>query len=361
MSAAYLSRAEHWLLALTRAIGAEIAPAAVEPLLREPHLVPAQLRPAAGRLLGQAAARGLCRQLIALGGYRRAESLVNGQVKRGRLWERHQAPRLVLSPLSFELLLWLLETDFDDEGHRPFHSRRRPSLGDQLWLCLVARLLSEVGLGGTLGRSQVFRGSALCWLAHIELLSLAGPPLPQKLRAAFAELFDEGGSLLVEAFQDYLGQRWFADELLKEAGSLAQLRAIGEAQALVGAALLDALEAHQRADLAAFLWEATAQALSRWPELAPWRERLGGAIASLEQRSAAAEASTALLRLAKRLEGWRQAAGSVPFFEPDYPAAQLLLRQAEILGPAERAGLEGIIVDSASLAAFADEQVGESL
>ncbi len=319
---------EFELLTLARAIAGLGQYAPVEDLLRGRHLVPPRFSPGALHVLRDTLAKGSVLALARCGGWRTLRDVRDGQARSGRLWERHPPPALHFSPLTLQVLRWLLEQPLVTHGAVPLDVEGTPTPADELFLFLCCRLVAGTPCAPALGAQPVFRRAALCWLGFPEQF---GPAPPALDAAAFAPLLADGAWLL-EGLQLELARRWRALEESKPGlASPADSLALGTAQEAVLSAFLDAVDAAGRRDLAGFLLAAArplvAQPASRWVEGL-------SASASLSSRADAARAAAAFFRALGRLSRWDAEHRAVRFFDDGYESAQHLLSEWSAFGEA---------------------------
>jgi hypothetical protein len=284
-------------------------------------------------LLRQTLARGVIATLLRGGGWESRRTLVDGQVRRGRVWERHRAlPVLRFGPASFALLTWLHREDLV----RPSTALERAphtTLADDVLHYLACEQLTTAGLDV---HQPAFMASPLCQLGCSEFL--AGPgraPLPTP---DFAPLTQGEGAIVIEMLQARLARQWLAAERRKGTiVALEEMIRIGRAQTQVLGAWFEALGAAQppRPDLAGFVAEAARELLARGPtRRCPdhrWWIRSLSLHAPLSTRQAAFTGAAAFLRQLAQLGRWLDEAGVVAHFDDDYEAAQLLLSSWQFL------------------------------
>lgn len=330
-----VAQSEFDLLSVARALTGGVSAEAVEPLLRTPRPRAAKLGPTAMALLKQTLSRGCVLELGRRGGWRDARHLRGeAEVVSGRLWQRHGPPTLHFSPATLELLAWLVASPLAVPAEcKPLKLKGPLGLGDELLLYLASDLVQRCpGCGPPLGRSPAFRRSPLCWLGFPELLG-AGEPLGEEelTGAAWDKLLLEG-ALLLEALQRDLARRWIAVERGKrELVKLEVMTSVGESQRLVLAQLAAALDRAGRRDLFGFVIEATGRLLRHRPDASHW---IGGIsqVGALSARQRAFRAAGALLAGLDLPRRWVEEAQTVRFFDDEYEASQLLLKQWEQLG-----------------------------
>ena len=120
---------------------------------------PPDLGPRSKATLNDAFSTGIARLMIAQGGWIPAKRPEDSGPT--RIWERYPDYKLGFSPYSQKLLVALLiQPVLDPQQQLPHYAAL--SLGDQLTLFLVARLLSRTGLGEAIRTHHCFGASALC-------------------------------------------------------------------------------------------------------------------------------------------------------------------------------------------------------
>lgn len=332
-----VAASEFDLLTVARALVGDLSPDAVEPLLRLPRKLPPKLGSTAVRLLEQILGRGLVLELCRRGGWRDEGYLRDGDVVRGRLWQRVDTPpSLHLTGLSVQVCRWLTAAPLSVvQECKPLKARQTPLPADQLVLYLACDLAQRCGCAEPLARAAAFRRAPLCWVGFPELLSLGGAPTDAEADpAAFAALVqDPLGRVVLEALQQDLARRWFCAEQHKahviDAG---QMIALGASQQRVVEGLMRGAEEQGRRDLLGFVPAAGVRLLRHRPAARRWVQSLSGQ-GSLQQREAACRGAGAFLQALQQLHRWAEQARGVRFFDDDYEAGQLLLRQWEPLGP----------------------------
>ena len=330
-----VAQSEFDLLSVARALTGGVSAEAVEPLLRTPRPRATKLGPTAMALLKQTLARGAVLEIGRRGGWRDTRHLRGEtEVVSGRLWQRHGPPTLCFSPATLELLAWLAASPLAVPAEcKPLRLNGRLGLGDQLLLYLACDLVQRCpGCGPPLGRSPAFRRSPLCWIGFPELLG-AGEPLGE---AELTEAVWDGqlgeGVVLLEALQQDLARRWVAVERGKrELVKLEVMINVGESQRLVLEQLVAALDRAGRRDLIGFMLEATGRLLKHRPDASHWIGGIAqvGALSACQRAFRAAGALLAGLDLPRR---WVEEAQTVRFFDDEYEASQLLLKQWEQIG-----------------------------
>lgn len=290
-----------------------------------------QIGPTAMGLLQQTLARGVIATLLRGGGWETRRTLVDGQVERGRLWERHPAlPPLRFGRASFALLTWLHREDLV----RPSAALERDpdtTLADDILHYLACEQLSRANVD--IGQ-PAFAHSPLCQLGFADqLVSVEAEQLPT---VDFTPLTRDAGALVVEALQTNLARRWIESERRKGTIVLLdEMTRIGGAQTRVLSAWLSACNRAGRRELAGFMAEAARELLARGPQRRcpdyRWWVRSLSMHASLSARQGAFMAAAAFLRALGRLGVWLDEAGVVAHFDEDYDAAQLLLSSWQYL------------------------------
>jgi hypothetical protein len=345
-----VAASEHDLLTLARALVSLLAADAVEPLLRRSRSMPAGVGPTCAALLCQILGRGTALALARKGGWRAQDSLAEqGEVVSGRLWNKRPPPQLRFGEATMLLLRYLAGEPQGDPLAGSAAARKTKGfalpkkvaleLGDELMLYLACELLRRAGCAERLSSWPALRGSALCWLGHVDLLIGAGKgkgPTASAL-AAFDPRWVEGpGATILEALGPELARRWLAIERGKGRIVKAQrLTALGQAQDALLGALAEAADRAGRRDLLGFVLEAGTALLRPRPTARLFVEGLAQAAtggATLAERQAAAHGAGALLRALSALAGWIDEARNVRFFDDDYAAAQLLLSRWELYG-----------------------------
>ncbi|MCA9669531.1 MAG: hypothetical protein KC503_28245 [Myxococcales bacterium] len=355
-----VAASEHRVLSVARALVGQIGADAIEPVLRSSYAMPPKLGSTAMALLEQTLRAGVVLALCRRGGWRRVEHAdAEGEVRRGRMWQRHGPPALRFSPMSVQLCRWLAGEALVTSG-ATLSWRGKPTLGDQLLLYLACDLTLACDVSRRVAVSPAFRRSPLCWLGFPDVLSAGEAPEARELDASSFDPFVAGGDgvVVLEALQDDLVARWTRIERLKgRVRKPSALIALGESQRRVLDLLMDSAERYGRRDICAFVIEASA-ALMRGPrDPAQWIGNLTRA-ASLSERQRAREAAGALLAGLERVSSWVEGARGTRFFDDDYALSQLLLRRFEPLGPeglsrarALRSQLSALDADAADVSA----------
>lgn len=354
-----VAASEHDLLTVARALVGQLGPEAVEPLLRRPRPLPRGIGPTAAGLLRALLSRGVVLALCRRGGWQEQEQLDSaGEPQRGRLWRRHPAPALRFGPPTLAFLRWVVEQPLGGSDVTPFVLPKGSTLelGDELLLYLGCDLLRRAGCAAELGAGAGLRASSLVWLGAPELLALHGAAAEDEAAlAGFDRWLVGSGSAVLEGLQPDLAARWADLERHKaRIREPARLLALGQTQARILTALSRRAAAAGRRDLMRFVLEALAVVLAPRPEAQRWVAALATQ-GSLGERQAAARASGALCEGLEVLHRWASEARTVRFFDDDYAAAQLLLRQWELLGPDAHEHARSVVRELGSLALVAGE------
>jgi hypothetical protein len=355
-----VAQSEFDLLTVAKALTGGVSAGAVEPLLRTPHTMAPQLGPTSIGLLKQILGRGAILELGRRGGWRPCSHLRSlEEVPTGRLWERHPQPVSVhFSALTMKLLQWLVASPLSVPSECKPLKGKKLTLGDQLALYLSCDLATRCELPpGPFADSPAFRHAPLCWLGFPELLGRKKPMPKDGPPAQAWEVLVTEGVVLLEALQQDLARRWVQIERGKRGVVKPQVMiAIGESQGAVLARMAELLEHHDRRDLMSFVVEAAGRVLRYRPEATWW---IGGIaqVGTLSERQQAFRAAGALLEAVAIPGRWVEQAQGVRFFDDDYGASQLLLKQWEQLGPEGMAHAHQLVQRLQKLdAALGDQQ-----
>jgi hypothetical protein len=260
-------------------------------------------------------------------GWRRERFLRGDRPVEGRLWERTPPAQLGLafSGRTLDFLMWLtaVQPAGADTAWEP--SGPEWTLGDLLLLFFAYEALRGTKAHAALCRSGPFRRHSLCRLAFPEDFGLAtgGPP-------DFVPWTTGTGACIVEVFQRALAARWVEVERGKEnIGAWQTMRRLGESQEQTLTALLEALEAACRPDLARFLLQAAAELLPEGVTARAWVGGLQAGAQRLADRVETNRAALALVRQLDRLRRWERAARSEGYFDEGYARSQLWLADWE--------------------------------
>lgn len=323
-----VSRSEHTLLTLARAVAGSGQYSPVEDLLRGSHSAPERLSPGALHVLRDTLAKGTVLSLIRRGGWRRQRHLHGSQERSGRLWQLHPPLPLHFSALCVQTLQWLAAQPLGSAECKPLVVDGAPTLADELFLYSCCCLVAGTPCGPSVGAQPLFRRSALCWLGFPELL---GQPPAEFGPALFTPLLASHAPA-IEALQADLARRWLRLEESKHRISApAAMIALGKAQEAVLTAFLSAIDSVGRRDLAGFLIEA-GRSLIQQPT--SWWVAGLSSQSSLRERSEAAQAAGAFLRGLSHVGRWDSEHRSVRFFDDGYETAQVLLSEWDTFGEA---------------------------
>jgi hypothetical protein len=292
------------------------------PLILREFPGPARLSRDALNLVEDSLAKGCTLILAREGGWRRERFLRGDRIAQGRLWQRTPPAELGLSfsHHSLELLIWLTAADplhGTPGGSTPKFADSAPggwTGGDRLLCFLAYDALRESAVRPVLVRSQPFATDGL-----IRLMFPDDFPNQPISAVDFKPWVAGVGAGILEAFQSRLAQRWASLpwERRHVAESQASVAGTG-AQESALQALLEALEAAERRDLAGFLLAAAALFLreSSDPE-ADLTLRPMDRSAELQQRRFPALAAL------DRLQAWNRAARGIGYLDEGYAASQL--------------------------------------
>lgn len=302
------------------------------PLIATPARRPAGLSHTALRLIQDTLAKGTTLRLARAGGWRRERYMRPEAVVVGRLWERTPPTELgwTFSQQTLDFLLWLTACETKSLPEYPWGpALDRLTLGDQLVLFLAYAALREEGVHRDLELPSrpAFVRHGLCRLAYPEDFG------PQISEQPFDLLpWTEGaGSVILEAWQSELAERWREVERSKEEISdFARMRALGASQEQVLTAFLEAVETTNRLDLARFLLVTAEKVVPPSASVSHWVGSLQPVAGQrLADRAETYEAATAFLRQLPRLKQWERRARATGYFDEGYAAAQLWLADWE--------------------------------
>jgi len=353
-----VAASEYELVALARALLGPGAPAGseVRAVLSGSRTMPPRISSACEEMLRDTLAR-LWPALWRRGGARPGASVGGGQVRRGRIWERHAPVGLAFSRATLQLLRWLIAMPLSATTGRA--AAQRPAVtgvpgieplekaaltvGDQVMIYLALDAASGTQSAVTLAAQPLVRAAPLAWLGFAELLGAALPPGPP----SFDALCAGAGAIVVESLTGHLAQRWREVELGKRALTAPEaLVALGAAQDATLHGFLAACDRHRRRDLAGFVVDAAAPLLAR--EIAPTPAMLDPTT-PLSRRLAARVAAGALLRGVMTWAEWDGSHRGVRFIDDDYAIAQLLLARFEPIGATGAARAAGWLTELAAL------------
>jgi hypothetical protein len=304
---------------------------AVEGLLRRERKLAPKLSPAAVRALEETLSKGVVLALVRRGGWRSTRHLsgkTDPPLVSGRMWERRPPPELRFTPATMDLLRWLTSQALGAARVDKL-TRRELSLGDELFIYLVADLLSGSVLARVLSEQPLFQGSLLA--------ALAFPELRESADVDFAPLVTGDPATVVEALQEDLARRWRLAELeRRQLATPAQATNLGKIMETVLRGYLQAADEVGRRDLALFVLVVTRALVPHGVSPLVFVERLAGQ-GSLSERTNAHRAAGAILRSGfATWRRWNDEHRGVRFFDDGYECAQLLLGDYERLG-ADRA------------------------
>ncbi|MGE0547088.1 MAG: hypothetical protein AB7O24_02950 [Kofleriaceae bacterium] len=242
---------------------------------------------------------------------------------RGKIWERYAPATLEYSPVTLEVLRWLV--DHRSHGSQAGKLAEAPmKLGDQLVVYLAVDALDANGQARLI-EQPLLRSVPLAWLGYAHLLQ----DVPT---CSFDSLATGVGGIVVEALAPELARRWFDAALAqRKISATAKLSMIGAAQDATLTAWMDSCDRHHRRDLASFVIDAAAPVLERG--LFPVLAELDPTV-RIAERMAARVAAGALLRGVTRWATWDEQHRGVRFIDDDYGAAQYLLGRFERIGSA---------------------------
>lgn len=301
------------------------------PLVENRCQAPACLSRTAVQLAQAALAKGCTFLLGQRGGWRHERHLRGERIVSGRLWQRTPPQDLALafSGHSLEFLVWITAARPNDKEPRWQPNEEELTVGDRLLLFFAHEGLRESGEGlgaPDLRKRQPFVRHGLCWLAYPEDFTAA----PLSVVANFEPWTTGVGACILEALQPDLAARWIQVEGNKERiASPQNMQALGQAQARVLTAFLDAVEKAGRLDLARFLLRAAAVIVSSYAHAGMWTGALQTTGLRLADRAALYQAALAFLHHLPRFVTWAQRARATSYFDEGYQAAQLFLADWE--------------------------------
>ncbi|MCB9674011.1 MAG: hypothetical protein H6737_02785 [Alphaproteobacteria bacterium] len=322
-----VARSEGQLLTLARALVDGTHPTVVAPLIGDSQPLNRHVGPTAMGILETTLAKGAVMTLVQQGGWRvEKRPGPDGQLRTGRLWERHPTPALHFSKWSFKVLRMLLKEPLVTSAKCPT-APDAPGEGDRILALLVARALVTLNLTHGFGAVQ-----------HEPLVQLAFPWWVEATPVDWPA-FLKGREWMIEGLHDLLADAWVeAQRDMIDTRSPARVIAGSERQRAVLTGFLDAIEAMGRRDLADFLL-AAGERLVPDPALPPaFGPRELDTTATLRDRTAAVRGSTALLEALARVQQFNAADRTVRFFDDEYEATQQRLARWERYSDA-RAGV----------------------
>ena len=293
----------HLLAAARTVVGA--SPSTLLPGPR-PHLMVPGLTPVAMDILERTLTRGVALSLLRRGGWTRSTHVVDGEIRRGRVWERHELAPLRFGLYTFELLHWLA-----------FHSafgRKPDTLGDHVMAYLAADALDRSSFANW---PQALAASPLVWLTWPEHLANNAKTSGAPNADAFGSLFHDGRPI-IEALQADFARRVVDLERRKPTFTTAKLIAVGQLQDRVLNAYFDAAE--DQPDLLRFVIDAGAVLAQGEPTPGQWYD--ADAPEPLAERALAAKAAAAFLRCLQRRAAMNRRFAAIRFFDDAYDIAQ---------------------------------------
>lgn len=289
--------------------------------LRNAHPRPKCIHKDALRLVEDTLAKAAIRFLARSDGWRRERCLCSGSIREGRLWDRHSLEelRLAFSPHSLRFLIELtcrapMAEDLQLADVLP----QNLTAVDQLVFYVAYGVLRREHLHSRFAPLPIFNANGLCRLAWPEEFAGFGSDYE------FDTWVQPPGVVLLESLQQELLQRTLDfEERKRSCRSADALVASGQAQRRVLERYLDAVEAHERFDVASFLLAAAAHIADRPPHqtlvtLSFYRMR------RMQERLELRGAAMSLLQVFSRLQEMHRAAESVGYFDEGYAASQFL-------------------------------------
>lgn len=308
-------------------------------LLCASRQLPAKIGTTCERLLGETLAQSW-RALWQRGGTKPRPSHKQAN-KRGRLWERYEPADLKFSAQSLQFLRWLVNTPFSAPASTlKGIGAAKLELGDQLLVYFALDASRATPALRVIAQQPFVHAAPLAWLGFAPYMTSGKVP-------AFDSLVTGAGPIVVEALSEELARRWQAGEVAKRSMTdPAELVAMGAAQDAVLGGFLDACDAKQRRDLAAFVIEAVHPLIER--NVMPVPGQLDPT-APLSVRAGARSSAGALLRALVRWSEWDQQHRGVRFIDDNYQSAQVMLGQFEKIGSAGVAKVQSWLFDLTSL------------
>ncbi|MBL9025607.1 MAG: hypothetical protein JNL21_25655 [Myxococcales bacterium] len=309
-------------------------------LLSTPRKRPA-MRPEAIEVLEDTLRKGLVRSLVRRGGGRRSRSLdANGGVsKKGRVWERHEAPPFRVTAATAHLLAYLVSSDLG-AGQVPRRAPPPLALGDEIFFYLAAERCLEAGFAPVLG-AYPFSASVLASVAFP--VHVGAAPQPR-----FGVLLDGPGAIVVEALEaDLASKIVLAERSRRQLASPAGVsRATESIRDRTVAFVRAALEAG-RPDLGLFVLRGIDSLLvaPRGTEPAAWMPRAAEPL-PLSARQDMARSALAWFEVVDVYRAVQKRARSVGFVDDDFDRAQHILTALEavpLLGPARAPQLDSLV------------------
>lgn len=317
-------------------------------ILQRSRDMPKAFSPQCHALLEDLLAKGVLLRLMRWGGWQDTRSLQGLEVKKGRLWERHESLSLRYSDASLQVLVALVGGSLS--ARVPKLKVAELSLGDELVMLFALDLVEEANCSNYFGQSPAVRKSPLCWLARPNLLAPHG--VPEDLD--FEPWVSGEGAVVLESLGPQLMRRWVAAEwgkaLVVEHEGLAL---IGQAQKLVLQSFLASCEKACRPDLAFFLVRAAATLAKSGVGAQDLVAGLGKH-RNMSERSLALAGAAAFIEGLAPLQRWVQENRALRFFDDEYEAGQLLLEEWNFLGDIGYASLQSVASELRSAKALED-------
>jgi len=301
------------------------------PLVENRCQAPSCLSRTAVKLVQDALGKGCTFLLGQRGGWRQERHLRGERVVTGRLWERTAPAELGLafSGHSLEFLVWITAARPGDKDPKWQPAEKDLTMGDRLLLFFGHEGLRESGEGlgaPELRKRPPFVQHGLCWLTYPEDFTAA----PLDAVPNFEPWTNGVGACILEALQHQLVQRWIEVEGNKERiAAPRNMQALGESQARILTAFLDAVEKAGRLDLARFLLRAAAVIVNPYAHAGMWTGALQTTGLRLADRAALYQAALAFPHHLPRLVTWARQARATSYFDEGYQAAQLFLADWE--------------------------------
>lgn len=298
-------------------------------LIQERLERPKCLSAAAVHLACDSLSKGVVLYLVRGGAWKRDRYMRNGNPKFGRLWERTPVEQLTLSftrPV-LDFLMWITSIRAKEEKTAWKTDVKKLTVADQLFFYLAYDAMRvDSDWAAVLRQSSVFGENALIWLAHPSDFASDKPPsLPP-----FDVWLSEPGSLILEALQPILEQRWLDTERRKgQIGDWTQMNQQGQMQFRVADQFTNAVNHAGRRDLVRFLLSVMARVLSAG-EMLPtfWTGGLqGNGPPRLADRLETQRNALALLRQAGRFQTWELDARRSGYMDEDYAASKFWLSE----------------------------------
>lgn len=308
-----VTRSEANLLTLARVAVGVVPPIDAMRLLVSPVTPPQKLGPTAREVLSDTLARGTVLSLARNGGW----------VERS--WNR-ATPPLEFTPNTIRLFSWLLSTPLSESDVAPLVLPSPPTPAEDALLAMLVDRLRGSGCDVAISAQLEFRRWPLTAIAHAAFLGRE-VPLDDAPKFDIATL-----APWLESLRVLFARSWLAAERSKrDIVSVDAVTRMGRAQSVVLGALLPALDAASRHDLATFVIDVATSFFSK-PRTADELTRSMSTDAPFRERVEARRAAGATWRALAVLRTWDQRHRNVRFIEDDYELAQRLVRDWERLG-----------------------------